>query len=237
MYNVKNFALKEELKELGVSSINELDEAGLYKLTTSILKINPVWEPIVAPNKMPTKINKVLTRKLIEDAFTFSEYMGSEYWDIEHRIIAEENKLSETLASNQTGDETYEAYETLGFGFFRLKPGRDKDINVSERWINEYFLNKPAVTSGKIVITNLETNKVLDPKEKLNNAIENIVETTKENLIKTASGVTDNLEDVSFKDLQGLAKPFMTQGESIIGKTAEELKEIIRNKRNNGTNN
>ncbi len=206
MYKVKNLSLSSELAELGVKSLRELSEDDLFDFCVNTLKINPVFRPPKKQGQPATELDKLKTIAMINGAFTYSEHMSFEFWNTSHREQAEASGLLNEIKDHTHGDQSYELYAQVKFGFFKLAPGQEAELDVSKSWVQGYLMERPTVVNGNIVVS--EGDKILKPAA----------------LIEAEKTPYDAL---SFEQLKKLATPFAKTKTALKGKTREDLINLL----------
>lgn len=137
---IKNIALDKFFADNNISSINELNNDQLQQACMD-LRILPVVT--LADEDSKPYFNSLATVESILKSFEYSIYVSETYWRPEHKRLIEERKAMDTLAKHTKGDDTFKTLELLGLGFFGLRPGMEKTIDVPEAWVNEEFRKHP----------------------------------------------------------------------------------------------
>lgn len=148
---VKNISLDKILEEYGVKRIEQLDDEQLISLCKK-LNVSEVWI-MSKEQEVNQRRREGLDRvKVVENILrsnTYDDYMGSMNWGIEHDKLDAKYKIRESLRTHMEGDETFKLFESMKMGFYRLKPGEERELDVTKDWIEDNFLNSALATYGE----------------------------------------------------------------------------------------
>jgi hypothetical protein len=143
MYRFTNVSLDPIYEKYG-TDLSALSQQQLEEICRDpLVNIVPAYEYAKDNKQKIIGFLKFDTVEEIEKRYTFSTYMEPTYWDARHFEKAKEARLDERNAANVYGNQMYEYYSKLKLGFFNLKPKQYVDIDVSDRFIVDYFLHKP----------------------------------------------------------------------------------------------
>jgi hypothetical protein len=173
MYRITNISLDKYLTQYKVKSLDALNDDQLVELCTSNPNINalPVYRKI-AGNRGRGSFDRHNTIKAINNANSFSDYMGAEYWTTRHEEIAQGADLLNEVALNMNGENTLQAFSDIAFGFHKLAPGKSVEIDVTSEWVKVVLKKKPVAKLLKIEDLDAQpmTDEVLEEKLESNKA-------------------------------------------------------------------
>lgn len=142
MYRITNRAFEPIYEKYSVRDIFELTAEQLDEVcNTDPFRMGPVLKR--NERKQIVGIDRLATATVLEQNFTFSEYMGELFWEQRHRDIANDIEILEQLKTHQSGTETFELMARYKFGISKLKPKQSAEVDWTPRWVREVWKNKP----------------------------------------------------------------------------------------------
>ena len=118
--------------------------------------------------------------------------MGRPYWNEKHVDLANEREVDERLRKHQTGSETYQLFESMAMGVYSLKPGEERELDLSDRYVKDVLSGSPFSIALKVTNLEISSEKMASKKR------------PEDLLSKLPSW--GGLADVAYRELQKMAK-------------------------------
>lgn len=166
-YTITNKAFDAIQQKYGTIDLDPRDETELRDIC-DMLNVPLGLREITVESRTggPAKTRKIFdkgeTIKNLKKYFSFSEYMGVEYWREEQYSIESEYFIFDKLRENKGGGDTFSLYAEAKLGFYNLAPGQRVTVNWTPEWV-EVFKAKPAAQYLEIVDENDEKYEYIRP--------------------------------------------------------------------------
>lgn len=143
---ITNISLDWVYEQYKVRDLRSLDEDDLLEVCQNDkIRVNPVFR---FKNNRVVGFDHRATIKAILSAFTFSEYVSSDYWSAKTRKDMKKMRFMADMQEHSTGRETFQQYAFYGLGFADLTPGSSVELEVPRRWVEDVLVGTPENPKG-----------------------------------------------------------------------------------------
>lgn len=163
MYKVKNIALKNDLINYGVKSLEELSDQQLIELTLKFgcIVAKPPQDALkttVATSmnesfRSPATITRFDRINQLNSDLGLSIYMGREHWEERHEKQLVDRGGVSILQRVDDGRQTFKLMKDMRVGIYQLEPGQEAEVDWTETWVKEVLIKHPVMS--RIELTDL----------------------------------------------------------------------------------
>jgi len=222
MYKIRNKAFDALLKKYDIESVYSLNSEQLREVCKDYGVNYKVKRNVRGEQD---GLDMLSTCEILEGMFTFSEYMGDNYWEERQLQISKEHELIQRMESDSSGEDTFKKYARAKLGFHNLRPGAEVEVEWTAAFIFEVMAHKPAVKfleitdakTGKSVVNlkGLEASEVVEVEKDKKEVEDSVKNLTFGEIRKMVSDLNSDINDPNKRH-------------KVFGKTRKDLVKLLR---------